>query len=255
MTQQLINRRNSIAAAMALLGMRDGVPNATRTKKRGRTSYGSKSKKKYGSRGSPYSFIQRVRNVETAQHYIKTDSVLNTMMKHNTIYSHCPTSQIVTGTSNSTRTNDEIYLEAIKFKCFMHDTLANENAVTYKLWLVYIDEYHSVSGWDVSLGGGAFSFSNGLAFRVNEIIDPKKCTVLAEYTVTIKPPVADTYSSEMIEDTVPIQKSFVYRTGQNEGKSRNLMWICTSSVVGGSTGIDDTVYCYLTYDLIFKNSK
>jgi len=253
MTLANINaRRSATAAALALLEL-SGNRSKQRLKRPSPTYTGTVTKRKRRA-GQSDSMVKKIRGMETAQHNIVADSVLNQLMLHNDVYEHNITAGIPLGTANNARTNDEVFLEAIKFKLMLHDIAAQSNAVTFKLFLVMVDNFSATPGWTGGLASN-FTFNNAVAFRVLNIPDPKKSTTLAEYTIEINPSQADAFQSQIVEDVVQLQKPFVYRTGTSEGKSRNLMWYITSSIIGGTSSVTQTGWNYLTYDLIFKNSK
>lgn len=245
-------RRASAAAALALLDMA-GSGSRTNTKQPNMSYTGTVTKRKRRT-GKSDAVTRKIRGMETAQHNIVQDTTLSQLMLHNDVYEHNVTAGIPLGTANNARTADEVYLEAIKFKMLIHDISSNSDAATYKLYLLMVDNFSATPGWTAGLASN-FTFNNAVVWRPLNIPDPKKCSMIAEYTIEINPSLATAFQSKIVEDVIQLKKPFVYRTGTAEGKTRNLMFYLTSSIIGGTTSTTQTGWAYVTYDLIFKNSK
>lgn len=215
--------------------------------------------RKVRRRGTSSSLVQKIRNLESAQHLSSSDAILSQApVKHNTFYTHNITAQIAAGTSNSTRTNDQVFLEALKLKGYLGSNTTLTNGFQFRIVVYYAD---------IQYNGGTTAFGNGLAtsdvrlgstgstYTTDIIFDPKKVTILYDEVQVVNQQIASVSDVSNISAVIPLKRSFSYQPGTVYGSNRNLyVSICASSS-GGTAGTTDVCSFYLSYDLIFKNSK
>lgn len=246
--------KGATAGYMAYQGYRRNPSYSRASKRTASTSYSGNTgvnrrvrRKRYGGN----SFANKVRKLLPAKHFQTLDSTLEQTMTHNTTYVHSPTMNIAKGTDDNDRVGDKIHLEAIKVKFLFHDASTNVNATFAKLIVGYLDtDTFTSTGWQT---GGSYSYGNGVSFGVLDIVDPKKFTEVANYTIKLPHLVDGSETAEIIEETLMLKKDFVYETNQVYGKEKNLVFLIVSSVIGGTGGSTITGKGFLTYDLIFKD--
>lgn len=211
--------------------------------------------KKRGRRyGSGRSLKDKIRQLEPAKHFQTTDTTLGQTLTHNVAYVHSPTMNILKGTSDNQRVGDTIYLEAIKFKLLAYDSPSINQPVFYQVVFGYIDvDTLTNVGWQGATTSD-FTYSNGLTYGVMDIVDPKKITTIAEYTIKLPHVVEGSSTAELLEDTIQLKTRFVYETANQFGKYKNLVCYIKGIMIGGTPSllIGDVL---LTYDLIYKDSN
>lgn len=200
----------------------------------------------------------KIRQMESAQHHAANDQTLTQALKHNTMYIHNVTANILTGTSNSTRTNDTIYLEAIKLNGYYGTSTSLTNGQKFRVVVFWTDLFNNtgttgfssiaISNFNINSTGGFYS--------ADFIFDPKKATVIYDESHTINQQIASVSDVSQVIATIPLKKSFNYLpNGNGAGSDRNLYVGVLASSSGGTAGTTDTGTFYLSYDTIFRNSK
>lgn len=214
----------------------------------------TKTKRKYS--GSAGSLKQKIRAMETVQH---SAYELLLTMSSNINYTTNPVGQIPLGNSNLSRTNDEIYLEALKLNYVITTPTAWSNGVKFRLQVLWLD--NEVTAQGTAWLGGLISPADiylsalGSAIGPNGIIDPKKCTIVHDEIIAINASFASMQELYSGVATVQLKKAFVYKPTSAYGKDRNLYIRVQAYGAGATTGVTDVCTVALSYDLIFRNSK
>jgi len=199
--------------------------------------------------------ISAIRAHETAQHYSQS---LARTVGSNADYCLNPVGAIALGNSNTTRTNDEIFIECLKYNYTYEQNSAASNGQKFRFVLLWADEDIMSSGtsWATNaLVAGTIAQLNTASINYSDIIfDPKKCTVVHDETICVEANYAGAVMTKCNSGTIQIKKPFVYKSASAYGKVKNLyLWLTgTGSFVADGTALGDFV---LSYDLIFKNSK
>jgi len=220
------------------------APTRTRTKtKRRRTTVGGSG------------VINAIRAHETAQHYSQS---LSKTIGSNADYCLNPVGAIALGNSNTTRTNDEIFIECLKYNYTYEQAATSSNGQKFRFVLLYADDDIMSSGtaWATNaLVAATIAQLNTASINYADIIfDPKKVTVIHDETIVAEANYSGSVMTKCNAGTIQIKKPFIYKPASAYGKTRNLyLWLTgTGSFVGDGTALGDFV---LSYDLIFKNSK
>jgi len=220
------------------------APTRTRTRtKRRRTAVGSSG------------VISAIRAHETAQHYSQS---LSRTIGSNADYVLNPVGAISLGNSNITRTNDEIFIECLKYNYTYEQSSSSSNGQKIRFVLLWADEDTMSSGttWSTNaLTAATLGQLNTASINYSDVIfDPKKCTVIHDETILCEANYSGAVMTKCNAGTIQIKKPFVYKPASAYGKLRNLyLWLTgTGSFVTDGTALGDFV---LSYDLIFKNSK
>lgn len=235
------------------------APYITGGTKRSLSSTGTVTKKKRPARGNSNSLKNKIRELESVQHYSTDDSTLSQAMVHNTFYTHCPTAQITQGDANFSRTGDQIYLVAIKLNGFYGTSTSLTNGQKFRIVLFYSDVFNNAGagGWTSTLSINDVRMLNtGSQYTANVIFDPKKVTVIYDETHQINQQIASVSDVSQVKDTIQLNRSFPYHPSlAGQGTNRNLYIAVFASSSGGTSGVTATGTFYLSYDLLFKNSK
>jgi len=220
------------------------VPTRTMTK--------TKRRKITGGGGT---LTNAIRSMETAQH---NSNCTQTAFGSNAQYFFNPVGSIVRGTSNTTRTNEEIFIEAIKINYSYATASSVKNGQKLRLILLWSDkEAGSGPNFAQNLLTESDLFIGTTASAVHladGIIDPKKCTVVSDTTVCINSSFETMSERTCGAYTVPIKKAFVYKADGPYGKDRNLYFYACGDASGSESGAAIGTLT-VSYDLIFKNSK
>lgn len=199
--------------------------------------------------------INAIRAHETAQHYSQS---LSKTIGSNADYCLNPVGAIALGNSNTTRTNDEIFIECLKYNYTYEQAATSSNGQKFRFVLLYADDDIMSSGtaWATNaLVAATIAQLNTASINYADIIfDPKKVTVIHDETIVAEANYSGSVMTKCNAGTIQIKKPFIYKPASAYGKTRNLyLWLTgTGSFVGDGTALGDFV---LSYDLIFKNSK
>jgi len=207
----------------------------------------TKRRKKYVAR----SFKSKVMAAQSAFHEVNNSTAA---MTFGFMYSSSPTFGIPQGTDLSSRQGDTIFLEAIKVEGH-YETDPAAGAYQCRILVGFIDV-------DVSNAGGTMASTVSLVdvFLVNSyatspcdgIVNPKNFTCLWDYRVENNSQIADARDVRIFRETIPIKKSFTYKTGTLFGKDKNLVVLACSDVANGTVGSTSSGFVSISTDLIFK---
>lgn len=242
-----------------------GAPGIVRQRPR----YGSRTRTtftKNRKRKQPgvVSLKSAIRSLESAQHSVNPDSVCKqTPVLHNTVYTHNVTAQVILGTGNNLRTNETIYLDAIKLNAWWGSSAALTLGQKVRVSLYWADYTYNGGGTSFGTGIGLSAFalqtaggtSTGTQLTPNFLPDPKKITMIYDEIITVNQQTAATSDVESLNATVPLKRSFNYTPQTVYGSDRNLYLMVCAASVNGSAGVTNQGDIYISYDMIFRNSK
>lgn len=199
---------------------------------------------------------RKMRNLETVQHLGYSDSTLTVALLHNTLYDHNVTYQIKQGTAGNKRIGDQIYLEAIKIRAHYGSNTSQTNGQIIRVIVGYCEQNSNSSGWGTNFTNTSiFVQSSGTTSYANGVPDPKEITVLYDEAQTVSNQVSGVSDVTQFVATVPIQKSFPYYAETDYGKNKNLYIWVMGSTLGGVVGSTNVGSIYMSYDVMWRNSK
>lgn len=210
-------------------------------------------RKKSGGRGGGDYITQRIRSMETAQH--SSGEVPRTVSQQ-VVYTLPLTSNIITTAApNTKRTNDTIFLEAIKINYTYQTDVDRVNGQKFRLMVLYHDEFITGGTWTDGGLVAADMFLPGTpnAYFSNGLIDAKKVQVVYDQIHTLNASFASMIEFDSGYATIPLKKTFNYKSGTQDGKFKNLYAVCMGNVGGSVPGVIGQVN--LSFDLIFKDCK
>lgn len=206
------------------------------------------------STGAGGTLKSAIRSMETAQHFSQNIS-LN--FGSNAQYAFNPVGAIQLGNSDSTRTNDEIFIECLKINYSYQTASTVSGGQKLRFILLFADEDTTSTGAFVQNAlttGQVFVANTATANFADGITDPKKVTVLSDTTVCVNASFSGMQERECGAYTVQIKKPFVYKPASAYGKLRNLYMYVTGDAISQDGGAL-IGRLLMSYDLIFKNSK
>lgn len=209
----------------------------------------SRRKRKPFAKGK--SFAHKLLQLEPAKHYANSSL---TGLTHNTIYTVIPTTGIIQGDDNTTRTGDFIHLAALKIRMSMQTATAAAG-YTYRVLVGYTgEEYNLPTVLGAGLSSSELFIPNTAAtWTPNGVINPKAFTCLYDETIDINSLVATVQDTQTTSFTVNLDKRFPYQAAASiYGKNQNLAVVVCGGVTAGVTGTTSVGSVVLTYDLIFK---
>lgn len=187
-----------------------------------------------------------------AKHY--ENSIIQSSLLHNGIYSCTPSTGVVQGSANTQRIGDSIQMVAIKIRGFVQSNSAS-NAYQYRMIVGWSgEEFSLATSFSAGLGSTEVFLPNSVSNWIpNGIINPKAFTVLADSTIVLNSQIASVSDLEAFNFTVPINQKFDYQAASSVyGKTKNLYILVIPAVVGGVTASTGCGQIVLAYDLIFK---
>lgn len=203
-------------------------------------------------RRSTRSFKAKLMNVQPSKHYSYTADQACT---HSTIYTTCPTSGIVQGTTNATRDGDLVNLAALKGK-FHYASPAASGAYVGRFIIGYSGEEYTGLGSDFGAGitTTELFLPSTFGVTINGIINPKAFTVLYDETIDLNSQLAGARDVSSGAFTLQLDTSFPYQSsGSTMGKSRNLYVLFMAAVMDGVSGTTASGDISVALDLIFKD--
>jgi len=209
-------------------------------------------KRKYGKRKS---FQKQVLALAGAKHWTVS---LNPSTLHNNMYVFSPTIGVLTGTTNTTRNGDEIFLAALKIHAsFCSATAAG--AYQYRIICGFSTTQDTTalvnSAMPVSTQMTAMFLPNsGSNLLTTAIINPKTFTVLDDRIVDSNSQISGAADITAVNYTVSINQKYVYFGSTSAyGKVKTLYVILIPIVVGGTNNSTATGQHFISTDLIFKD--
>lgn len=218
----------------------------------GKTSFamGNKTKR---------SIISLVRNrLEDPLHKLWND--VQTTILYNGIYTLNLTGNIPQGTTDNTRTGDNIHLEALKFRCYiakLNGVVTNPNQARKFRILLYKSDVASGQSVDTFTAavGSTQIFHQPCSIVENGMVNSKLVTLLYDKSITMNAQVTNTSQLISFNETIPIKQTFTYKTGQNYGKDVNYYLSVMVYEPGAVAGTTNCGVFTFQGDLIFKDSK
>lgn len=175
---------------------------------------------------------------------------------HNKVYAFCPTMGVLTGTTNSTRIGDSIYLAAIK----VHFGLASASGAgsySYRMIVGYstIQATTPLIDFDfvetTQLGGIFLTVNNN---NQTGIFNPKAFTVLDDRIVDLNSNIAGVRDGHTVGYTVSLKQNFNYIGPTSAyGKLKQLYVLLCPNIMDGVNGVNPCGEQWANVDLIFKD--
>lgn len=219
----------------------------------------SQQRKKRSSGGSSHSLKDQIRKMETVQHKTISDSDQSQLILQNQFYHHNVSAQVVTGTSNVTRTNETVYLEAIKINGNWNTAAANNEGTKFRLIVGYCDVQDNAGGVGYANTGlvtsDLFLTNTNVTYVTSGIVDPKRFTAIFDEQYTVNKSVSGDEETVSFRETINLKKTFNYAPGTVYGSDRNLYVIVMANNVSGTSGTTAVGTLHMAYDLLFRNSK
>jgi len=234
-----------------------GLYNSSRTRQKFRPTGGRSititrnRKKKPVSR---MSFKKMVYSTEQAKHYT---GEVSAVLKHNVLYTMCPTQGIVQGNTATTRIGDEVYLAALKINA-LAVTDTSSNAYKYRILVGWTGEEYSVANIqntfpEAQSSAQTFHPSTASLIMPNGVVNAKAFTVLHDQSIDINSQISGVADWQTVTVNVPLEQVFNYQSAASvQGKTRNLVVLLCSSVAGGTNTVTSTGSMVVSFDLIFK---
>lgn len=204
------------------------------------------------------SVVNVVRNrLEDPLHKIWSTSFFNSA-KQDTIYSLNLTGNIPQGDTGTSRSGDNIHLEALKMSLIISKGVtAPNNPKDYRVMVIKSDQASGggVDTWSGTIGWTDL-FHGATAVPCAANIDSKKCTVIFDKMYRIKPTIASTSDQIVIKEFIPLKATHTYKSGTNYGKNCNYYLVFSGYEASGTVGVTEVAgFVSLSADLIFKDSK
>lgn len=191
-------------------------------------------------------------------HDTQNDNTVTVAATHNTIYTSNVTAKVVTGTNDTDRQGDQIYMMGLKVKGVVQTATAS-NGYQYRIIVGYSGEEYNATGFGTGATGLAaaevFLPSTGSNFATNQIINPKTFTVLYDQTIDLNSQLTSVSDMYGVDFFIPMKTKFPYQAqGSIYGKYKNLYIVVVSSVsAGGVPGTTLSGSISLSTALQFKN--
>lgn len=210
----------------------------------------------FGTNKQKRSIINVVRRgLEDPLH--KLWSAAGTNILHNTLYTLNLTGNIPQGDTASSRSGDNIHLDALKLRMLFTTDVATNKSVPKEYRIMVVR--HDIEGQAASDAFASSTLGTSDLFQGNqtpcfEHVNPKNCTVLYDKTCKLKPSISATNDLCEVSDIIRFNSTFTYKTNSNYGKMANYYLVLTSFEPGAATSAT-TAAAYFYGDLIYKDSK
>lgn len=175
-------------------------------------------------------------------------------MTHNTLYTLVPTAQPAQGDTNASRDGDAIVLCALKLNGFFNTDVAAAG-YSFRVIVGFTGEEYTTVPFGSGLGTSELFLPSTAGLATVGIINPKAFTVLYDEKFTVNSEISGTRSKLDYSIYVPLNnQKFYYQSSASQlGKTKNLVVVIVSDVIGGVSGVTSTGGTTLSWDFIFKN--